>query len=195
MDSIPIKSVYVCFNTELQDIGLSSNLAFDNISTIHYDNGNVVELNPYEDAPEGLAFEWARWKKDSTGVLTRHILTNAQNLTPALHYTELCDTLFLIELKVTDTVTWKTWNRLCPVKIIWNNVPVAPYEPFMTPFSVGQLVWNDMEWHKCASRVMLFGKDGSPSGEFFGGGKIGDLDYNGAINTADLLLLTSKFGK
>lgn len=171
------------WNNYLQDITDSSNLAFDNVSILSTDDGTVRQVTPEDN----LSWEWALVNNDGTKV----VLTTAFQMIPSQHKLELCNGIFRLRCTVTDPVSGFVWSRTEPTHLIYTDSEINACPVIFVPIAG----YTPTKWMQDAGKLMSFGAGSSYPGQYLVGGKTGDLDNNGTVNTADLLLLLSKFGK
>lgn len=167
-----IHDIRINFNNWTQDMGEQ----LDNESII------TDELNAA--AP---TYEWSTIKRDAAGAWYRSVISPAQHLVIADVAEYLSNGVMLIELRATDPDSGRMWAKTMPSYFAHQHIQsvapdLMPYPNFLT----------GIQWVQQAATEAW----ATPhvKGAHFIGGKVGDLDNNGVVNTADLLLFTGKFG-
>lgn len=180
-----IIDIRVAWANEVQDITDTSNIVFQNTSTIYFsDSTNRDALES-----DSLQWKWSVILWDSLGNQSKVFLDWGFNLAPLAQVGKLCSGIFLLDLEVTTSKGF-IFGFTAPSKCVFNltNNPQSCVNLLPgVPYSMTQ-------WMQSFGKNMSFTKSAHVKGSHFRGGKVGDLDKNGVVNTSDLLLLTSNFG-
>jgi hypothetical protein len=176
-----IFDIAIHFNNWLQDYGSQ----FDNLCRVQF-VGDTVYQAASEDMP--IAWEWSLMKRDSSGAWVRQPIATSFNLTVSDVSSLLCNGVFMLSLRATDTESGRMWEKAYPVFLQHNLVSgtCPSLMPYPASLSAEQYVQQAYLHGWAAPHIR---------GSHFIGGKVGDLDDNGVVNTADLLIFTTKIGQ
>jgi len=177
-----IISIQPRWSNQLQDVTPDSNLAFDNFTTIYFNDGTSRQVTPIDN----LSWEWSVVASDGS----KTVLTNAFEVIADQHKLKLCNGIFRLRCQVSDPVTGFVWARTEPTEVLFTDSEVNLCPVLFAPVAG----YTPSKWRLNQGQLMSFGAGSYYHGQYLVGGKVGDLDNNGVVNVADLLILTSKFG-
>ena len=176
-----IEGIHLNWFGLLQDISDQSNLKIDNTSVIFMSDGTSHEATE----ADSITWVWSRMHKTDTG-WQRDVLDTAFRIQPSLFIPQLCDGVFVIEVEATAP-DGRVWRCQGPCRIIWNiDVPDCPDLLPFTFYSENTWVTQDQNRRTFTSHLWYVGQDSV--------GELGDLNGDGQVNAADLLLFISKYG-
>lgn len=182
-----ITDIHIGFNNDYQDITDVSESSFANFSTLFFDDGTS------RNALSTDTIQWGWYRIDEFN--EKHFITGDFNMTLVANQNKLLSGYFRI-LLVATTPEGLQFSFCSVVKLLWNLSGENPPEaPKLFP-NYTQAVSNNLSNQMLNAHFTMMGIGATPhyKSEHFRGGKIGDVDLNGVVNTSDLLLLLTKFG-
>jgi hypothetical protein len=179
----------------LQDVSDQSDLSIANTSIIHLSDSTSHEASP----DDSLTWVWSRMIKEGNS-WTRIHLDTAFQLQPAIHIDDLCNGVFVIEVKAIDN-RGREWSCQGPCRVYWTNacspyvdpgdqIGCVPQCPQIMPFPF----YTDNTWLNHDQSIRSFASSSWYEGKDFNQNKIGDFNIDGSVNVVDLLLFNGHYG-
>lgn len=175
---------------ELQDIGATSQLTIDNLTTVYTTDGTNHQVTDQD----GITFIWNRLHQQGNGQWQRELIDTAFQIQPSQHTDVLCYGIFMLECIAIDNITGRMWGCSGPCKVIYNieNQPQCP--ELITAVEDSYL--SDSMWLQWSQKIMFASADLHVAGAHeIPGWTPGDLDTDGSVGVADLLLFTGSYGQ
>jgi len=174
-----VTDVKIQFQNYLQDMGSK----FDNASLIYYDNGTMQQA----DSAMNIEWQWCVIMPNDSGQWVKTVIDTTFNLKIAPNADQLKNGEFLMELRARDMVTGKTWAKVIPA-FLQHELVTGEYPNYMPdPQLMDAITYR--EW---CYQVLALGPH--IPGSHFIALKPGDMNGDGVVNIADLIIFNSKFG-
>lgn len=186
----PIVDIRIAFNpVSLQDITDSSTLQFTNYSTLYFEDATPPRIVQASDTN----LQWSWFLVDTT---SKTLITNSLHLQVAQFANVLLSGYRQIRLECLDTTTGKKWGTNSVVRCVFNmsNPPIPPAPQLLPNMSASLAETLASQLVDGYGYIMSYGGSIHVPGSHYIGGKVGDLNGDGAVNSSDLLMFLSNFG-